>query len=321
MKVPSRTTPTRRSGFTLVELLVVIGIIALLISILLPSLNQAREKALTVNCAANLRSMGQTVHMFANDNDLRVPAAQNNARSAFPWFPSNISYEDFRPMVSTYGYNANVMVCPSVAFRDLEVGVQPFDDYSPSLIYFSTGQNFDARDQAGADAYEQIISDKERNYSSADFPTLWADGNWASGSMDVFVDTGSYMYFGANRYAAGDDAYWQVNKITDQTTKGTGATDGNPVLSGDRAHYQVENNKTRANHGGEWQVLEFDTGVEVPDVLDADGNAVFTMEILREEGSPRLNVLRTDSSVSFETVPDVANFMYGDSGKEAAFFY
>jgi prepilin-type N-terminal cleavage/methylation domain-containing protein/prepilin-type processing-associated H-X9-DG protein len=72
-KVVAKRPHARRGGFTLVELLVVIGIIAVLISVLLPALNRARQSANSLTCQAKLKQIGQAIQIYANENKDSLP--------------------------------------------------------------------------------------------------------------------------------------------------------------------------------------------------------------------------------------------------------
>jgi len=69
--------PGRHHGFTLLELLIVIGVMATLMSMLLPALQSAKNSVKKIVCVNNLKTLGQNVMMYAADNDGYLPAVVN----------------------------------------------------------------------------------------------------------------------------------------------------------------------------------------------------------------------------------------------------
>ena len=112
----------QRMAFTLVELLVVISIMALLLSILLPSLNQAREQAKRVVCKSNLRNLGLAATMYAEDNSNLLPETRWDAPPwngdpmfKYTWFIKNKGTYMIWGKLYELGYMENIacFYCPS----------------------------------------------------------------------------------------------------------------------------------------------------------------------------------------------------------------
>ena len=93
-------------GFTMVELLVVIGIIVLLIAIALPVLSSARDAAKRATCASQLRQVGQALTAYATDNDGKFPDHGNEGNTFF-----NINYRSRKALGDEVMKNA--FYCPS----------------------------------------------------------------------------------------------------------------------------------------------------------------------------------------------------------------
>ena len=102
-----RTVGLDRQGFTLVELLVVLAIIAILTSILIPALAQAQDSARRVKCSGNLRNFGQSMHIYANENKGRLPA--HPAPSNWLWDIPRATHD----VLVKFGMQRDNFYCPS----------------------------------------------------------------------------------------------------------------------------------------------------------------------------------------------------------------
>jgi prepilin-type N-terminal cleavage/methylation domain-containing protein len=102
-----RTAPRR--GFTLVELLIVIGLIALLISLLIPALNKAREQSNRAKCLGNLRTLGQSMFLYASTFKDRLPNCNP------PGVASNTAAADMAlvAFANNFVRSPKVFFCPS----------------------------------------------------------------------------------------------------------------------------------------------------------------------------------------------------------------
>ncbi len=137
--------------FTLIELLVVIAIIAILASMLLPALNQARDKAKSISCHSNLKQIGVLVGMYANDWQSYTPGVTyidlsgNTSDSSVPfWKMAQAGYYDMQKL--TEMTTKTIFFCPATGAEKRELtdpvnwrGEAYNDNARAKLVYGSYG--------------------------------------------------------------------------------------------------------------------------------------------------------------------------------------
>ena len=190
----------RKHGFTLMELLVVISIIALLMAILVPALGKAREVANRVVCLSHLRQLGIATQIYISDNDGFMPIfcewrdwpAYNFARSD-PFFGATPG----QAVVTRWGDSWGTPMSGLIKSGAIE-GIEHFLQACPTskrIVLLSYGYNYGQLGSASS-AYGEMKYGKEWvKVSKVRLPAetgMWCDGSTGGSSLNIYPRKGSY---------------------------------------------------------------------------------------------------------------------------------
>lgn len=180
----SRRNPLKAEAFTLVELLVVIGIIAILIALIVPAFSNAQEKAKRMACVANLRTLLTATIQEAGMNNGVLPSLHVSSYNNPYWFQAD-KVETFR---TDYGLSPDTFYCPS----NPEWNAETFWNYSNSArvggyLYLANDNNWAGSITINGKTKDDAPFFAKRMSDEAAFQHVWVDltrqlgGQWGTG--------------------------------------------------------------------------------------------------------------------------------------------
>ncbi len=184
------TVAHRTSAFTLIELLCVITIIAILASLLIPAIGTVSQRADSIKCSNNLRTIGQAVQLYLGDHNQNFPMI-NPASGTLIYSSTTPGVTDMLTAFSPYGITSSTLQCPSDIKQGANSSYSQYQnsyDWKPTLDDENTSEPlifFGRRFQANANGatgfvaklskIRQVFDDTQIHFGHMN--ALYADGH------------------------------------------------------------------------------------------------------------------------------------------------
>lgn len=201
--IANRTSRLKPSAFTLVELLVVIGIIAVLISMILPALNRARMQARSVTCLSNLRQIGVAMAQYRNENRSFEVPLERTFHDSWTVGGGNNGLTNYNPLTGPRDFRwFNYLYPYTKTYKVFNCEMMNERGLAFSTTSFQPGPNTQVKDSKGDGAPDQITPGYSWVGASCNYAYAGYNGSRVEdGTKPSWATTTNAAAFGCKKYS------------------------------------------------------------------------------------------------------------------------